>query len=288
MAELVIGVLHPGEMGAALASALRERGHEVVWASDGRGPETVRRAAAASLRDAGSVTAMAEECDLIVSVCPPHAAVATARQVVGFTGVYVDANAVAPASARAIGELVTGGGATFVDGGIIGPPPYEQGTTRLYLSGAEAEAVAGAFAGTALSAAVVSAQPGDASALKMAYAAWTKGSAALLLAARALARCEGVEAELVHEWSLSLPELHEASVRAARSATAKGWRWVGEMDEIAAAHADAGLPDGFHRAAAEVFGRAPRRPAGEDGDEALELVLGALVNAPAGVTDSQR
>jgi hypothetical protein len=107
VAELVIGVLHPGEMGAAVASALRARGYDVLWASEGRGPATARRAAAAGLRDAGTVAAMAAECDLILSVCPPHAAAAVAEQIVGYTGVYVDANAVSPTTARAIGEVVT-------------------------------------------------------------------------------------------------------------------------------------------------------------------------------------
>jgi hypothetical protein len=87
----------------------------------------------------------------------------------------------------------------------------------------------------------------------MAYAAWTKGTAALLLAVRSLARSEGVEPALLEEWSLSLPELPDRSVQAARSAAIKGWRWVGEMEEVAATFAAAGLPDGFHQAAAEVF-----------------------------------
>ena len=87
----------------------------------------------------------------------------------------------------------------------------------------------------------------------MAYAAWTKGSAALLLAIRALARAEDVEPALLDEWRLSQPELEDQSQRAARAAAAKGWRWVGEMEEIAATFAAAGLPDGFHLAAAEVF-----------------------------------
>jgi 3-hydroxyisobutyrate dehydrogenase-like beta-hydroxyacid dehydrogenase len=288
MAQLAIGVLHPGEMGAAVAAVLRGRGHDVMWISQGRGPETAQRAAAAGLHDAGSVAEMIRACDLILSVCPPHAAVAVARQLAGYTGTYVDANAVSPATARTIGELVSAGGASFVDGGIIGPPPDVRGTTRLHLSGAAAYRVAGAFVGTELTAVVVSARPGDASAVKMAYAAWTKGSAALLLAARALARSEGVEAELVHEWSLSLPELEDACGRAARSVSAKGWRWVGEMDEIAATHAAAGLPDGFHRAAGEVFRRASRLPAGVGGDEALDLVLTALTEPSAGVRDSRR
>jgi hypothetical protein len=92
----------------------------------------------------------------------------------------------------------------------------------------------------------------------------------------------------VREWGLSHPELGDACVQAARSATAKGWRWVGEMDEIAATHAAAGLPDGFPRAAGEVFARAPRLASTADPDEALELVLAMLAADPPGVTDSRR
>jgi 3-hydroxyisobutyrate dehydrogenase-like beta-hydroxyacid dehydrogenase len=260
--EYVIGILHPGEMGAAVAAALCSRGHDVVWAAAGRSPQTAARAAAAGLRDVGSTAEMAATCDAIVSVCPPHAARAATAGVSGFTGVYVDANAISPATARAIGADVTAGGAVFVDGGIVGPPPREPGTTRLYLSGAAAAGVAEMFAGSALAAPVVSDRPGDASAVKMAYAAWTKGSAALLLAARAVARAEGVEDDLVREWALSLPELENDHARAARSAAAKGWRWVGEMDEIAATFAAAGEPEGFHRAAAEVFRRSSVRTPG--------------------------
>ena len=161
-----------------------------------------------------------------------------------------------------------------MDGGIVGPPPREPGKTRLYLSGAEAEAVASLFDGTAADARVVSTAPGDASALKMAYAAWTKGSSALLLAARAYARAEGVEDALVGEWLLSQPELDARSRTAARSALGKGWRWAGEMEEIAASLASAGLPAGFHEAAADVYRRAPHEAASED---ALDVVLAALL-----------
>ncbi len=259
----VIGLLHPGEMGAAVGATLRAAGHDVVWASTGRSPATAERAAAAGLRDIGTAAAMAAACGVVLSVCPPHAARDVAAEMGGFGGVYVDANAISPASSRAIGAAVSGAGATFADGGIVGPPPHAAGTTRLYLSGAGAADVAELCDGTALAAIVVSDRPGDASAVKMAYAAWTKGSAALLLAARAVARAEGVEDELVREWALSLPELEAEHARAARSAAEKGWRWIGEMEEIAATFAAAGQPDGFHRAAAEVFRewevRGPRR-----------------------------
>jgi 3-hydroxyisobutyrate dehydrogenase-like beta-hydroxyacid dehydrogenase len=249
MAELTVGLLHPGEMGAALGAALRARGTPVLWASEGRSRETARRAAEAGLEDAGSVAELVERSDVILSVCPPHAALDVARSAARFTGIFVDANAVSPATAHAIADTV----ARVVDGGIVGPPPHAPGTTRLYLSGAEAATVAAVFEGTRVDARVVSGEIGAASAVKVAYAAWTKGTAALLLAVRSLARLEGVEDALLEEWELSLPELPERSVRAAQSAATKGWRWVGEMEEIAATFAADGLPDGFHLAAADVF-----------------------------------
>ena len=190
---------------------------------------------------------------MILSVCPPHAAIEVARSLRRFEGVYVDANAVSPATARMVGAIVRDAGGEFVDAGIVGPPPREGGTTRLYLSGASAPAVAELFAGSIVDAHVISDGLGDASALTMAYAAWTKGTAALLLAVRELARREGVEEALLVEWNLSLPELHERHRRAAASAAAKGRRWVGEMVEIAGTFEAAGLPGGFHRAAAEVY-----------------------------------
>ena len=248
MTGTVIGLLRPGEMGSAVGEALRNAGHAVLWASEGRSDETAARAA--GFEDVVNAGELARRSDVILSVCPPHAALEVARSVAAFEGVYVDANAVSPATAREVGGAVAG---SFVDGGIIGPPPREPGSTRLYLAGTDAETVAGLFVGTALDARVLGGEPGTASALKMAYAAWTKGTAAMLLAIRDLARIEKVEPPLLEEWRLSQPELIERSASAARSAERKGWRWVGEMEEIASTFASAGLPDGFHRAAAEVY-----------------------------------
>jgi 3-hydroxyisobutyrate dehydrogenase-like beta-hydroxyacid dehydrogenase len=214
-----------------------------VWASEGRSEETRARATAAGLEDVGSVSNVAEA-DVVFSICPPHAALDVAASA-SFGGVYVDANAVSPATAAKVADAVD----EFVDGGIVGSPPREAGTTRLYLSGDRAADVAALFAGSAVDARVVS----NASAVKMAYAAWTKGTAAMLLAIRELARREGVEEPLLAEWDLSQPELRERHARALRSAESKGWRWVGEMEEIAATFEANGLPGGFHRAAAEVY-----------------------------------
>jgi hypothetical protein len=298
-----VGLLHPGEMGAALGHCLSAQGHTVLWASQGRSPDTAQRAAAAGLTDTGTVAELARRAEVILSVCPPHAARSVAESVRGFGGIYVDANAISPQTARSVAKSVGaagagesgagqsgtgagareagqgGAGAVFVDGGIIGPPPRPDGApdapdgTRLYLSGERAAEIAGLFAGTPVGARVVEGGVGAASAVKMAYAAWTKGTAALVLAARELARADGVEGALLAEWALSQPSLAGRSERAAESAAAKGWRWDAEMTEIAASMAAAGLPDGFHLAAAEIFRRVPRAESATV-DEVLAALMG--------------
>src|SRR6185295_5044450 len=167
MAATTIGLLHPGEMGAAVGAVLRGHGHRVLWASAWRSGDTRSRAEAAGLEDTGSLEELVRRSEIILSVCPPHAALEVAGSVSGFRGLFVDANAIAPATAREVEGVVVAGGADCVDGGIVGPA---------------AESVAALFAGSLLDARVVSGDVGTASALKMAYAAWTKGTAALLLA----------------------------------------------------------------------------------------------------------
>jgi 3-hydroxyisobutyrate dehydrogenase-like beta-hydroxyacid dehydrogenase len=252
-----IGLLHPGEMGASIGAAGRTSGQRVLWASQGRGADTARRAGAAGLEDAGSVAQLVAASEVVLSVCPPHAALDMARSVagLGFRGLYVDGNAVAPATSRTIATMVEAAGAAYVDGGIIGPPPDKPGTTRLYLSGAGAERVRALFEGGPLETIVLAGDLTAASAIKMCYAAWTKGSQALLMAVRALATAEGVDEALLAEWHRSQADLPGRSQNAARGTARKAWRWVGEMDEIAATFAADGLPDGFHRAASELYRR---------------------------------
>ena len=294
MDKPTVGLLHPGEMGAAVGQCLAAGGHEVLWVPRGRSPATKARAGAAGLTGAADLADLVRRADVIMSVCPPHAALEVAREVAGagFGGLYVDANAVSPATVREVAGIVADGGADCVDGGIIGTPPVQPGFIRLYLSGPRADEVRQLFDDTPVDVRVVdhgglsgavqdgTAQDearagigvvGSASAVKMAYASWTKGSAALLLAARVLARAAGVEDVLLAEWSLSQPGLEERSGRAASAAAGKGWRWVAEMEEIAATMGAAGLPEGFHQAAAEIYRRAPH-----DAEAGLDTVLDAL------------
>ena len=250
-----VGVLHPGEMGASVAASLLAGSHDVAWCSAERSEHS--RARAVELQEFSQLDDLVAWAEVLISVCPPAYALqqAQAVQACAFDGLYVDANAIAPATASAIAQLM---GVAYVDGGIIGPPAWQSGTTRMYLSGNNANVVAGLFTGAALEGiAIPQAQGNDAaaSALKMAYAAYTKGHSALLLATNAVAHNSGVLDVLRSEWEQSLPGLSQRSEITANAISPKAWRFVGEMQEISATFAGAGLPAGFHNGAAEFYAR---------------------------------
>jgi len=252
-----VALLHPGNMGSTIGAAAATSGARVVWASEQRSKASRERAKQAGLIDVGSLADALRESDGVLSVCPPHAAVEVAESVArqNFKGIYVDANAISRATAVQVGVIVSRTGASFVDGGIIGAPVKKAGTTRLYLSGIRAPEIAELFSASMLDARAIGPEPGAASALKVAYAAWTKCTDALLLAIRAFAAREGVDQALLEEWNISQPELERRCQRAAAVAVPKMWRYVGEMEEIAETFQAAGLPGGFHLAAAEICQR---------------------------------
>lgn len=272
-----VGLLHPGAMGAAVGAALTAAGTRTSWVSAGRGPATRSRAQAAGLTEVRDVAELAD-CDVILSVCPPAAALDVARSVRGFRGLYLDANAISPRHAQDIEDLL-GGTATVADGGIVGPPPRHAGTTRLYLSGpADAVAkLARLFTGTPLRPVALDGPVGAASALKLAFASYNKLTFALAAQAHALAERHGVGGELRELAADVLPGTPFGAPGGIVSAGQRAWRWEGEMAEIAAASEAAGLSPALVTAAQELFGcwRAHR-----DGDAGLEELLAALVSPP--------
>jgi 3-hydroxyisobutyrate dehydrogenase-like beta-hydroxyacid dehydrogenase len=252
-----VALLYPGNMGSTIGAAAAASGARVVWASERRSKTSRERAKQAGLIDVETLPNALGESDVVLSVCPPHSALEVAESVAqhNFKGIYVDANAISRATAVRVGEIVGRTGASFVDGGIIGAPVKKAGTTRLYLSGVHAPEIAELFSASMLDARAIGPEPGAASALKVAYAAWTKCTDTLLLAIRAFAAHEGVDQALLQEWSISQPELERRCQRAAAVAVPKMWRYVGEMEEIADTFRAAGLPAGFHLAAAEICQR---------------------------------
>lgn len=252
-----IGILHPGAMGISIAASARNSGHAVYWASHGRSASTRERAQQRGLRDAGTLAQLCETCDIILSVCPPHAAEDVARDVAatGFHRLYVDANAISPQRAQRIGAMLGERDIVFVDGGIIGGPAWKPDSTWLYLSGQRSDEIAACFAAGPLATRVIGPEIGKASALKMCYAAYSKGTTALLCAVLGAAEHLGVRDELFAQWSQDDGGLATQAGPRAQAVTAKAWRFVGEMEEIAATFRAAGVPGGFHDAAAEIYDR---------------------------------
>lgn len=250
----VIGVLHPGVMGAALGSALKRVAGAVIWAAAGRSITTSKRAELADLVGVPDLVALARRADVVVSICPPHAAREVAEQVAAAVAdrpvppLYLDANAVSPATVQGIGALL--GADRVVDGAIIGPPAWERGSTVLWLSGPRAAAVAELFAGTPFDARVLGPDLGSASALMACFGLQTTALPALRLAMATAARGYGVQEALAAELARTGADPAPDGVAAG---TGKAWRWVGEMEEAAEAMAAIGVPEGFSRAAAEVY-----------------------------------
>ncbi len=273
---MVTGLLHPGIMGTAVGEAVDG---EVLWASEGRSPATRSRALEAGFTEVPDLRTLCDRSTMIVSVCPPGAAEEVAQRVsaTGYTGTYLDANAIAPATARRIATRFE----RFVDGGIVGLPPTPERRAALYLSGDDQGVVgetAARFAHGSFEVHVVGGGTGAASAVKVCFAAWTKGTAALLTVINALAAAEGVSEELTAEWTLSMPDLPARSRATVAAIGPKAWRFGGELREIATALSDAGLPGGFASAAAETYDRLADLVdvPGPTLEDAVELLLGAL------------
>ena len=250
-----VGLLFPGEMGAAVGAAVRGR---VLWASEGRSPASVRRAVA--FEDARTVSELVGRSDVILSICPPAIAEEVAARVadLGFEGLYVEANAVSPARV----ERIAARAGRVVDGSIIA-----KSRLRLYLSGepgdvAEAAAL---FAGSEVEAVALRGGVGAASALKMAFAGWNKIGSALAAQAHAIARAYGVEDAL---------ELEGVDPERLARVAARAWRWAPEMHEVGDTCEALGLPDGIARGAAALFERWSQHR--DDDAVALERLLDEL------------
>ncbi|MGD9990331.1 DUF1932 domain-containing protein [Pseudonocardia sp.] len=255
----VVGILHPGAMGAALGSALKPRAGAVVWAAAGRSDVTSKRAEIADLVGVPDVAELARRSDVVISICPPHAALDVAGQVADAVRdhphppLYVDANAVSPATVEKIAALFDRD--RVVDGSVIGPAAWEAGRTVLWLAGTAAPAVASLFEGSPFAARVLDADLGAASALKACFALHTKALPTIWAVMTAAARDYGVLADLRAEVGRMGGDLDAQLAALGGRSGDRAWRWAGEMDEAADTVAAKGLPDGFSRAAAEVYRR---------------------------------
>ena len=252
-----IGLLHPGAMGSTIGACLVHNNHEVFVALNNRSKDSIERAEKYKLLNCENIENMCHLCEIIICICPPAFAMDVCNSVVNckFNGLYVDANAINPATSMIIAEKINNSG-RYVDGGIIGPPAIVANTTRLYLSGPEALQVAALFENTLCQAIPLSNDKSvvSASAMKLAYSSWTKGSSALLLSVLSFAKHHRLDNELLKEFNISQKYALQRSERLGFVAP-KAWRFEGEMEEIAAAFSSANLPSGFHDSSAKIYRR---------------------------------
>jgi len=253
-----VAIVSPGDMGHTVGQRLREGGLRVITCLRGRGDHTRRLAEEAGIEDVRSYDDLVGEAQILLSIVPPAVAedvAAVVGESLAKTGsdlLYADCNAISPQTARRIEQRITPAGGRFVDACIIGGPPQPDGSTRFYASGPFSRMFT-ALGEHGLSVVDMAGDIGDASALKMCYAALTKGltaiSAQLLAAARLLGIFEALEEEL----RASQGALYERITRGLPSMPARARRWVGEMEEIAATFAYVGLPRSTYLGAAEVL-----------------------------------
>ncbi|EGD79972.1 hypothetical protein PTSG_10254 [Salpingoeca rosetta] len=300
----VAGVLHCGQMGAAVAAVLRgiSEAHpdvvkDVIVTLEGRSEASRERATAAGVRVVASLDDLCKEATMLVSIVPPAHAMDVAKACIahGFRGLYCDMNAVASTTSRQIGRIMHENECVYVDGAVLGPPPrsqyYDQQQSQqssadqerkpplIALAGKDTGEVERVFALTdAVRVKVVGGRIGQASSMKMCYAAYTKGVSALMLNIAALATAEDIGASLAEEWGESQPEAMPRLMRAVNSTPSKAWRFEGEMMEMASAFQYHDLASGFAEGAAHVYhsiaGFKGRAPGDVDVAEVARRMLG--------------
>jgi 3-hydroxyisobutyrate dehydrogenase-like beta-hydroxyacid dehydrogenase len=257
MSLKIVGLLSPGDMGHSVGQLLREHGLEVITCLQGRSERTHELAQQAGIADVPTYQALVQQADLILSILVPAQAAQAAERVAqalsetGATLTYADCNAIAPQTVRQIGERITAAGGRFVDASIIGPPPRKPGATRFYASGPDLDKFL-ALNQFGLEIIPLGPEIGHASAIKMCYAALTKGLSALTLELLIAGKALGVLEPLLAEFQLSQAGHYKAMERLTGVPT-KSRRWVGEMEEIAQTFEHVGLTPHILAGAADMY-----------------------------------
>ena len=267
-----IGITSPGDMGQGVAMCIKAMGFKVCMASDGRSPRTRGLGEKAGLTDCGSLENLVKECDMVLSILDPGAAVKNARDIAAACKatsrkiVFVDCNAIAPKTMNEIADIMTAVGCTVVDAGIIGPPPRNGAKQRFYVSGPNASLM-NRINSEQIMVRVAGEKLGDASAVKMCYAALTKGSIALgtelLIAARKL----GVDQVLEAEFKSSQAEMHQSVLTRSAGMAFKAYRWVPEMNEIAKTFDGVGLTPKMFQGVSDLYAQIAATPQGKESPE---------------------
>ena len=255
-----IAIQSPGDMGHGIGRILSEGGYRVVSALEGRSDRTQALSKEAGIENIGEIGNLFLESDLILSIMRPDKALEFVLSLTKLANQYssnptiVDLNAIAPATGKIAAKAANGAGLKFIDGGIIGGPPKapENHSPRLYVSGPGSEELI-ELNGTGLNFRSLGSKVGSASALKMSYAAMTKGLTAIAINSMVTAKLEGVDVAFLEELKSSQPNLFAHIEKWLPDMCPKAYRWVGEMEEISTTHQHNNLPEELFIGAAKIF-----------------------------------
>ena len=290
-----VAIMSPGDMGHAVGQVLSESGIDVITCTDGRSQRTKNLAEMAGLRQVATLEDMVIQADLVLSIMVPSKAMSFVREISPHfesskTPTYfADCNAVSPQSALAMAEVINQAGGKFIDGGIIGTAPTKGDTPRFYVSGPDASLVM-ELDGRGIIVKAIGNKVGQASGIKMCYAALTKGTNTLHVALLTAARRMGLTDDLRKEFEFSQKSHLAAMEKGISRLPANAHRWIGEMEEIAATFENLGLTPNFHKGAAEIYKMLNSTPFAKESPETIDKdrTTWDTIEAVSKIADSDR
>ena len=270
-----IAILSPGDMGHAVGLTLVNHGFDVITYLKGRSKRTRKLSKLGMIKEEPTLESLVTKTDLILSILVPSQAIFVAKEVASAlrstnqTTTYADCNAISPNSTQMINEIITNAGSEFIDASIIGSPPGRGIPPRFYVSGPNAEMM------IALDKADLDIKPlgniiGRASAIKMCYAALTKGTNTLHVALLTAASRMGLTDDLRKEFEFSQKSHLAAMEKGISRLPANAHRWIGEMEEIAATFENLGVTPNFHKGAAEIYKMLNSTPFAKESPETID------------------
>ena len=275
MAVKSVAILSPGDMGHAVGQALGQHGLDVLTCLEGRSDRTRGLAVMAGIRDVASYEEMVDQADLILSILVPAEAVGIAEAVArsiesSAAGVYyADCNAISPMTTKAVEAAIVGAGGRYIDGSIIGGPPGRGPVPRFYTSGPDTQPLE-ELDGKGIEVRPIGAEIGRASAIKMCYAGLTKGTNALHVAVLSAAESLGVSEELANEFRSSQSDTYSKMENQVPHLAGAAFRWIGEMEQIAATFEHAGTTPHFHEGSADIYRMLSGTPFAEENPETAD------------------
>ena len=253
-----VAIMSQGDMGHSVGNVLGDNGFDVITCLEGRSSRTKELAEKGNFRVVDSMDQMVQEADLILSILVPSRAkdlaeeVSAAMKRSGGTSYFVDCNAISPKSAKELEVIINSAGGNFIDGGIIGTAPAKGDTPRFYVSGPDAQVVT-ELNGKGIIVKSVGNEIGQASGIKMCYAALTKGTNTLQVALLTAAEKMGLTEALKEEFEFSQKAHLNSMENGISRLPANAHRWIGEMEEISSTFEDLGVTPHFHKGAAEIY-----------------------------------